>query len=50
MAEVSRYYVEMRKLGVEVEYVDVGGGLGVDYDGTRSTGNASGRPRHCWSA
>jgi arginine decarboxylase len=41
MAEVSRYYVELRKNGVGVEYVDVGGGLGVDYDGSRSTANAS---------
>jgi len=41
MAEVSRYYVELRQAGVDVEYVDVGGGLGVDYDGSRSTGNAS---------
>lgn len=41
MAEVARYYVELRGLGVDVEYVDVGGGLGVDYDGTRSTGPAS---------
>ncbi|MEX2572290.1 MAG: biosynthetic arginine decarboxylase [Gemmatimonadota bacterium] len=41
MAEVSRFYVEMRKADVDVEYVDVGGGLGVDYDGTRSTANAS---------
>lgn len=41
MGEVSRYYVELREYGVGVEYVDVGGGLGVDYDGTRSTGNAS---------
>jgi arginine decarboxylase len=41
MAEVSRYYVELQKLGVGVEYVDVGGGLGVDYDGSRSTANAS---------
>lgn len=41
MSEVSRYYIELRKLGVGVEYVDVGGGLGVDYDGSRSTGNAS---------
>src|SRR5690606_12926562 len=30
-----------RKLGVDVRYVDVGGGLGVDYDGSRSTANAS---------
>ncbi|HSJ13750.1 MAG TPA: biosynthetic arginine decarboxylase [Longimicrobiales bacterium] len=41
MAEVSRFYVELRQLGVGIEYVDVGGGLGVDYDGTRSTGSAS---------
>jgi arginine decarboxylase len=41
MAEVSRYYVELRSMGVAVEYVDVGGGLGVDYDGSRSTANAS---------
>jgi len=36
MTEVSRYYVELRKAGVDIRYVDVGGGLGVDYDGTRS--------------
>jgi arginine decarboxylase len=41
MTEVARYYVEMRQLGVDVEYVDVGGGLGVDYDGSRSTSSAS---------
>ncbi len=41
MAEVARFYVELRQLGVEIDYVDVGGGLGVDYDGTRSTAAAS---------
>lgn len=41
MTEVGRYYVEMRKMGVEITHVDVGGGLGVDYDGSRSTGVAS---------
>ncbi len=41
MAEVARYYVELRALGVELSYVDVGGGLGVDYEGTRSTASAS---------
>jgi len=41
MTEVARYYVELRRLGIDVKWVDVGGGLGVDYDGTRSTGAAS---------
>ena len=41
MAEVSRYYVELRNLGVDIQYVDVGGGLGVDYDGSGSTSSAS---------
>lgn len=41
MTEVARYYVEMRQIGAEIEYVDVGGGLGVDYEGTRSTAAAS---------
>ena len=41
MSEVSRYYVELRKLGLGVTHVDVGGGLGVDYDGSRSTRPAS---------
>ncbi len=39
--EVCRYYVELRRMGFEVRYVDVGGGLGVDYDGSRSTRTAS---------
>jgi arginine decarboxylase len=41
MTEVARYYVELRKLGVPITHVDVGGGLGVDYDGSRSTASAS---------
>ncbi len=41
MIEVARFYVELRQMNVNVTYVDVGGGLGVDYDGTRSTGSAS---------
>ena len=41
MSEVSRFYVELRQMGVDVQYVDVGGGLGVDYDGSRSTAYAS---------
>jgi arginine decarboxylase len=39
--EITRFYVELRALGVDVTHVDVGGGLGVDYDGTSSTGHAS---------
>jgi arginine decarboxylase len=41
LQEISRYYVELREAGVDITYVDVGGGLGVDYDGTASTSNAS---------
>jgi arginine decarboxylase len=41
MTEVSRFYVELRNLGVDITHVDVGGGLGVDYDGSRSTIHAS---------
>ncbi|NII10599.1 arginine decarboxylase [Oleiagrimonas sp. C23AA] len=36
MREAVRYYVELRKLGVPLAIVDAGGGLGVDYEGTRS--------------
>ncbi|MEP6617981.1 MAG: biosynthetic arginine decarboxylase [bacterium] len=41
LQEVARFYAELRALGVDVTHVDVGGGLGVDYDGSNSTSNAS---------
>lgn len=41
LREVSQYYCQLNKMGFEVEFVDVGGGLGVDYDGTRSTSTSS---------
>jgi len=41
LREMARYYAELRKLGCQVEYVDVGGGLGVDYDGSRTSHNSS---------
>ena len=41
LEEVGRYYVELRKMGFDIAYVDVGGGLGVDYDGSHSTRPAS---------
>jgi len=36
MHECARYYAELHKLGANLRYVDVGGGLGVDYEGTSS--------------
>lgn len=36
MRECARYYSELRALGVPITTVDVGGGLAVDYEGTRS--------------
>lgn len=41
LREASQYYVELRKLGFNVEFVDIGGGLGVDYDGTGSSNSES---------
>ncbi|HEX7121934.1 MAG TPA: biosynthetic arginine decarboxylase [Gemmatimonadaceae bacterium] len=41
LQEITRFYVELRALGVNITHVDVGGGLGVDYDGTSSTAHAS---------
>ena len=36
MRECARFYAELHALGVTINIVDVGGGLGVDYDGTHS--------------
>src|SRR3546814_15220748 len=36
MREATRYFVELSQLGAVIDYVDVGGGLGIDYEGTRS--------------
>lgn len=41
LREVSHFYVELHKLGINVKKVDIGGGLGVDYDGTRSSNSSS---------
>jgi len=41
LREASQFYVQLHKYGFNVELVDIGGGLGVDYDGTRSSSNAS---------
>ncbi len=39
--EASRFYAKLHKMGFPVEFMDVGGGLGVDYDGSRSAFDSS---------
>ena len=41
LREATQFYVQLSKLGYEIEFVDIGGGLGVDYDGTRSSSSES---------
>ncbi|WP_063400054.1 biosynthetic arginine decarboxylase [Prochlorococcus marinus] len=41
LQEAAQIYVELTKLGAPMGYLDVGGGLGVDYDGSRSASAAS---------
>lgn len=37
LREAMQFYVQLTKMGFNIEFVDIGGGLGVDYDGTRSS-------------
>jgi arginine decarboxylase len=39
--EASRFYAKLYKMGFQIELLDVGGGLGVDYDGSRSAFDSS---------
>jgi len=39
--EAARYYSKLVKLGHKIEFLDVGGGLAIDYDGSRSTFHSS---------
>ncbi|OZG74284.1 arginine decarboxylase [Hahella sp. CCB-MM4] len=41
LRECARFYGELRRMGADIQIVDVGGGLGIDYDGTRSRGACS---------
>lgn len=37
LREAMQFYVQLSKMGYSIDFVDIGGGLGVDYDGTRSS-------------
>ena len=41
LREASQFYIQLHKMGYDVDFVDCGGGLGVDYDGTRSPNSES---------
>ena len=41
LREASMFYIQLHKMGYDVNFVDCGGGLGVDYDGTRSSSSES---------
>ena len=41
LIEGTRVYVEMKRMGVNLSYLDIGGGLGVDYDGSKSSNFSS---------
>lgn len=41
LREATQFYVQLSKLGFDIEFVDIGGGLGVDYDGTRNASSES---------
>ncbi|MEW9797681.1 biosynthetic arginine decarboxylase [Alteromonas sp. CYL-A6] len=41
MTEGARIYADLYKMGFQLDYVDVGGGLGIDYDGSNSTNESS---------
>ena len=41
LREAAQFYVQLRSMGCDIQFVDCGGGLGVDYDGTRSSNSES---------
>ncbi|MDR2474589.1 MAG: biosynthetic arginine decarboxylase [Bacteroidales bacterium] len=41
LREASQFFVQLSNLNFNIEFVDIGGGLGVDYDGTRSSRESS---------
>ena len=41
LREASQFFVQLHKMGFNIDFVDTGGGMGVDYDGTRSSNSES---------
>ena len=41
LREATQFFVQLSKLGFDIDFIDIGGGLGVDYDGTRSSSSES---------
>ena len=41
LREASQFYIQLHRMGYNIDFVDCGGGLGVDYDGTRSSSSES---------
>lgn len=41
LREAMQFYVQLSKSGFDIDFVDIGGGLGVDYDGTRNSASES---------
>lgn len=41
LIEAARTFVELTRMGTQLKYIDVGGGLGVDYDGSKSSNDSS---------
>ena len=41
LREAAQFYVQLHQMGFDIKFVDCGGGLGVDYDGTRSSNSES---------
>ncbi len=41
LREATQFYVQLTRMGFDIDFVDIGGGLGVDYDGTRSSASES---------
>lgn len=39
--EATQFYVQLTQMGFDIDFMDIGGGLGVDYDGTRNSASGS---------